>query len=108
MLKIGVAPIDKEMRCWHDARLPDGMLLQKYGCRVVYDATSHLEAKLASVLHNKIWTWRPGRSDHLVNIQSKLPLIDFKEEDKALWPASHKFDCVKVCIEIYILLKAEA
>jgi hypothetical protein len=39
------------MDCWH----PDGILLDRYGYRAVYDAQSSVEAKLPSMIHNGDW-----------------------------------------------------
>ena len=64
---------------WHDNWHPDGILFLKYGYRIVYDAASRVEAKVASVLKDKQWIWNPVRSDALVNVQSKLFLVDRKE-----------------------------
>jgi hypothetical protein len=33
------------------------------------------EAKLSSVIKGKEWEWQPARSENLVNIQSKLPMV---------------------------------
>ena len=47
-----------------------------YGCRVVYDVASSLKAKVSSVLKEKSYVWKPLRSNSLVSIQRKLPLVD--------------------------------
>jgi hypothetical protein len=39
------------MDLWH----PAGILLEKYGYRVVYDAQSRGDAKLSSVIYNEDW-----------------------------------------------------
>ena len=67
--------------------------LQKYGysCTGSYTmlpATMKLE--LAQSL--KIWSWNPVRSDHLVSIHRKLHLVVLREDDRALWANSYKFD----------------
>ena len=46
--------------CWHLA----GILLEQFGYRAIYDAQSSLEAKLASVIQNDNWAWRPARSKY--------------------------------------------
>ena len=61
---------------WHDNWHPAGVLFQKYGFRVIYDAASKFEAKVEIVLHNKVWVWRPARSEELVNMQSNLSLVE--------------------------------
>ena len=57
-------------------------MLEGYGLRAIYDAASHVEANLASVLNDKVWIWKSARSHQLVDIQSKLHLVEIKEEDK--------------------------
>jgi hypothetical protein len=39
------------MDCWH----PDGILLDRYDYKAVYDAQSSVEAKLPSTIHNGDW-----------------------------------------------------
>ena len=56
-------------------------MLERYGLRVTYDAASHVEAELASVLKDKDWIWKPARSHQLVDIQNKLHLVEINEED---------------------------
>ena len=73
---------------WVDHWHPAGVLLEKYGFRVVYDAHSRLEARLSSVLVNGGWCWSPARSDDLVDIQSRLHEIPLGECDKVIWSAS--------------------
>ncbi len=70
---------------WHDCWHPNGVLYQPNGHRIVLDAASSLCAKVSSVLHNKEWCWRPARSDDLVEVQSKLSLIQLRESDRAVW-----------------------
>lgn len=53
---------------WMDAWHPDGVLFDKYGFRVVYDACSNIEAKLSSVINDGDWNWFPARCDDLVSI----------------------------------------
>jgi hypothetical protein len=50
----------------------------------VYDAASNLQAKVSSVIQNKEWCWCLARSEDMVEIQSKLSLIQIKESDKAV------------------------
>jgi hypothetical protein len=70
--------------CWH----PDGILIDVFGHRAVYDAQSNLKAKLSSVILNGDWYWRPARSDALVEIQSKLHEVDFGPSDTPVWTVS--------------------
>ena len=56
-------------------------MLDRSGLRVIYDAASHVEAELASVLKDKVWIWKPARSHQLVDIQNKLHLVKINEED---------------------------
>lgn len=48
---------------------PSGVLIEKYGPRIVYDASNRLDSKLISVLNNRNWCWKPTRSEALVEIQ---------------------------------------
>jgi hypothetical protein len=73
---------------WHDYWHPDGILYLKYGHKTVYDVASRIDARVASVLKDKEWHWRPARSKEMVSIQSKLGLIDLRVEDRAVWTAS--------------------
>jgi hypothetical protein len=54
----------------------------------VYDAASHVDAKLSSVLVDKQWVWRPARSEDLVSIQSFLPSIQISDFNKPSWMLS--------------------
>ncbi|KAK1554682.1 hypothetical protein Q3G72_015780 [Acer saccharum] len=51
---------------------PDGVIYEKYGHRVIYDAHSKLKARLESIIQNGQWYWHAAHSDHIVNIQSRL------------------------------------
>ena len=75
-------------------------MLEGYGLRAIYDAASHVEANLASVLNDKVWIWKSARSHQLVDIQSKLHLVEIKEEDKAFWSSTPKFVCAETWNEI--------
>jgi hypothetical protein len=93
-----------DIRLWFDAWHPDGVLYEKYGHRVIYDAHSKLEARLDSVIKDGQWNWRPARLDQLVNIQSKLSLVSFGDKDIPHWSASksgmyscsHTWDAIRV------------
>ena len=76
---------------WH----PDGILIQTYGQRPIYDAASSTEAKVNSVLKQGEWCWPPARSEDVVSIQSMLNLISIGNQDKPIWTASPngKFTC---------------
>jgi hypothetical protein len=60
---------------WLDWWHPDRIIYKRFSHRVVYDAGSKVEAKLSSVLNDKVWSWQPARSYQLVNFQSKLPMV---------------------------------
>ncbi|XP_059439694.1 uncharacterized protein LOC132172241 [Corylus avellana] len=72
------------MDLWH----PAGILVEKYGYRVVYDAQSSVEAKLSFVIHNGEWLWKPARSEALVEIQAGLSEISLGHVDQPIWTAS--------------------
>jgi hypothetical protein len=73
---------------WFDAWHPDGVLYEKYGHRVIYDAHNKLEARLDSVINDGHWNWRSAYSDQLINIQIKLSLVPLSEKDIPQWSAS--------------------
>lgn len=75
-------------------------MLERYGLRAIYDAGSHVEANLGSVLSDKVWIWKSARSHQLVDIQSKLHLVEIKEEDKAFWSSTPTFVCAETWNEI--------
>jgi hypothetical protein len=66
---------------WH----PDDVLYEQYGYKVVYDARSKMEAKLSSVIKGKKWEWQLAKSEDLVSIQRKLPMVKIGESDKPIW-----------------------
>jgi hypothetical protein len=51
----------KDIFLWLDWWHPAGVVIEKCGYRVIYDACSHIDAKLWSVLCNGVWLWWPGR-----------------------------------------------
>jgi len=67
-----------------------GILFDTYGFRVVYDAQSRLEAKVSSMIKNKVWYWKAARSNALVDIQSRLPEIKISACDIPIWSISKK------------------
>ena len=40
----------------------------EFGYRAIYDADSKPKAKVKSVLREKVWIWKPTRSDDLVTL----------------------------------------
>ena len=70
---------------WHDWWHLDCFLNLKYGHRVVYDAAISLSAKVSSVLNEDNWIWNLAHSEDLLNIQSKLCLVETGNEDKPVW-----------------------
>jgi hypothetical protein len=58
----------ENIHLWLDFWHPAGILLEKYGFRVVYDAQSSVEARLSSVINDGEWFWRPARFEALVEI----------------------------------------
>jgi hypothetical protein len=75
----------QNIHLWFDNWHPCGVLIERYGSRVVYDARSGLNSKLSSVLSNGNWCWNPARSEDLVAIQSRLPEIVLGHVDKPVW-----------------------
>jgi hypothetical protein len=45
----------KNFYLWLDWWHLDGILLEQYGYRVIYDARSKIDAKLATVIHDRKW-----------------------------------------------------
>jgi hypothetical protein len=76
----------ENLHLWLDFWHPDGILINKYGYRVVYDAHSRMEAKLSSVIHNGDWFWRHTRS----KIQARLPKVNLGFVDIPIWTAPRK------------------
>ena len=61
------------------------ILFMKYSFRIIHGAATKSEAKVDSVLKNKIRVWKPARSKELITIQCQLCLVEVKDEDKARW-----------------------
>jgi hypothetical protein len=75
---------------WHDDWHPCGPLLDGFDFRVIYDSQSSIDVKVASVLKNGEWHWKPARSEELVTIQSRLPKINLGDSDNPVWTVSRK------------------
>ena len=60
-------------------------LQDKFNHRVVYEAASTVNAKLASVMNGRKLKRGPVRAKNLVTILHKLPMIKFGDNDKAWW-----------------------
>ena len=82
---------------WHNKWHPNGVLLEEYGHRIIYDRST-FNAKVSSVLRNKEWVWRPARSENLMEIQSKLIQIQIMDYDRPIWStsASGNFSCAAI------------
>ena len=54
-----------------------------------------MHAKVSCVIHNKEWCWGLARLEEIVDIKSKLSLIQIKESDKVVWSltAAGNFNC---------------
>ena len=55
----------------------------KYSFRIMHGAANKSEAKVDSVLKNKIRVWKPARSKNLITIQCLLCLVELKDGDIA-------------------------
>ena len=75
---------------WLDWWHPAGILIEQYGFRTVYDAHSHIKAKLSTVICNGEWLWRPARLDDLVEIQARLSDVTLGTCDKPVWTVSKR------------------
>jgi hypothetical protein len=62
-----------------------GYLLDKFGCRVVYDLGLSMDAKLSSIILNGDWYWPGARSEALVDIQCLLLEIHIIGSDSPIW-----------------------
>jgi hypothetical protein len=72
------------IQMWLDNWHPAGILFEKYGYRVVYDAL------FSTVISNGGWCWKPAKSDDLVEKQGRLPEVSIVDKDKAIWVPSKK------------------
>ena len=70
---------------------PDGILFDKYGFIVIYDARSQIDAKLSSVIRGRDWNCLHARSEALVAIQIHLSFVKFGVSDTPLWLPSKNF-----------------
>jgi hypothetical protein len=75
---------------WQDNWHPLGVLYERFGSRVIYDAHSWLDSRLDSFLSNGIWCWKPALSEELVDIQSRLPEVQLGSVDKSVWTIARK------------------
>jgi hypothetical protein len=80
----------QNIHLWSDNWHPCGVLIERYGFRVVYDASSRLKSKLSSILSNETWCWKPAKSEDLVAIQSRLPEIPLGLVDNPMWKVARK------------------
>lgn len=85
----------KDIFLWLDRWHPNGVLLEKYGFWLVYEAGSRNNAKLESMIKNKEWNWLPARSEDMVEVQSKLGLVSVGYADIPGWQAAKNglFSC---------------
>jgi hypothetical protein len=94
----------RDIHLWFDAWHSNGVLYEKYGHRVIYNAHSKLNACLDSVIKDGQWNWRHAPYDQIVNIQSKPSLVPFGDKDILRWFASinglyscsHTWDAIRV------------
>ena len=56
----------KTIFLWHDNWHPIGTLSLEFGYRVIYDAASKPEAKVESVLRDKVWIWKPAKVSYIL------------------------------------------
>lgn len=59
--------------------------MDKYGFRVVYDASCVIGPKLSSIIRDGEWYWPSARSDQIVEIQSRLPEMVIGSKDLPVW-----------------------
>jgi hypothetical protein len=75
----------RDIHLWFDWWHLNGGPYEKYGYQVVYDAHSKMEARLSTVIREEKWNWRPARSEELVELQSRLSLVEIGEKDVPNW-----------------------
>jgi hypothetical protein len=78
----------KKIHLWFDFWHPAGRLFEDYGHRLILEARSNLEAPLSIVIQDRQLRWWPARLEYMVEIQSKLSLIQMGREDKLVWNIS--------------------
>ena len=54
----------------HDNWHPIGTLSLEFGYRVIYDAASKPEAKVESVLRDKVWIWKPAKVSYILCVSN--------------------------------------
>jgi hypothetical protein len=69
---------------------PLGVLYERFGSCVIYDAQSQLDSRLDSILSNGIWCWKHARSKELIDIQCRLPAVQLGSVDKSVWTIARK------------------
>jgi hypothetical protein len=75
----------------HDMWHPVDCLLDRYGHRVMYDASLSIGPKL-SIIRRDDWFWPHARSEAIVEIQSRLHEVELGEADQPVWDSrSSKF-----------------
>jgi hypothetical protein len=70
---------------WYDYWHPSGRLIDTFGYRIVYDAGPSIGPMLSSIIKSRDWFWPHARLEAIVDIQSRLPEIDFGEVDQPVW-----------------------
>jgi len=70
---------------WHDKWHPTGYLLDCFGFCAVHDSSIPLDAKVSKIIKGGDWYWPFARSNTIVEIQSRLPVILIGGEDLAVW-----------------------
>jgi hypothetical protein len=72
-LKFDVGNYDSNIFLCSDWWHPEGVLYDRFGYRIIYDANNRVNAKFSSVIRGGSWpVLGPARFDDLVLIQSKL------------------------------------
>jgi hypothetical protein len=79
---------------WYDSWHPVGCLLGSYRSKVAYDAVPTIGPKLSSIIRHGECYWSNGRSDNLVEIQSRLHEVNLGSENVPIWNSrSGIFSC---------------
>jgi hypothetical protein len=78
---------------WHSAR----RLIDAYRLQIVYDYGIGIDARVSFVLQNGNWVWPSARSDHLVDIQIRLPGIELGDVEVPVWKSKSGFYRLLLC-----------
>jgi hypothetical protein len=68
----------QDISLWFDDWHPAGRLIDAYGLQIVFDSDIGIDARFSYVLQSGNWVWPPAQFDHLVDIQSRLLVLNWE------------------------------